>query len=142
MIFFDIDGTLSLPGERLKYIRQRPKDFEAFYAGIRDDKVNRPIADICRALMFRRRDVRIVTGRPERTRRDTFEWLWDARIHIYGECIYMRDDNDYRADTEVKPELIRHLLSEVGCIFENRTKMVEAWRALGITCVQVAKGDY
>lgn len=76
MIVFDIDGTLSIPGDRLKYIQQPKKDWDSFYDHVGGDKVNEPIAKIC--TVFSRVngiEVNFVTGRPERCRKATWDWL-------------------------------------------------------------------
>ena len=32
--------------------------------------------------------------------------------------------------------------SEVFCVFDDRQKVVDMWRDLGLTCFQVAPGDF
>lgn len=141
MIVFDIDGTLSIPGSRLKYIQQPKKDWESFYSHVGDDLLNVPIARICVALQVHN-EVIFVTGRPEWCKNDTIDWLNHYGLLDENSRIYMRCEGDYRPDHVVKPELINHLLHKVEMVFEDRQAMVDKWRELGITCLQVAKGDY
>lgn len=56
--------------------------------------------------------------------------------------LFMRADGDHRPDHIVKPELVSHLLHKIEMVFEDRQVMVDKWRELGLTCLQVAKGDY
>ena len=44
IVVVDIDGTLSVVGERMKYIEQEPKDWRRFYADKFDDE---PIPEVC-----------------------------------------------------------------------------------------------
>jgi hypothetical protein len=59
----------------------------------------------------------------------------------------MRKAGDYRPDVEVKQEwldewLKHHTKEEIGGVFEDRKQVVDMWRKNGITCYQVAEGDY
>ena len=63
----------------------------------------------------------------------------------------MRHTNDYRADSIVKSELYDSLVSEWSyvfnsstpvIIFDDRQSVVDMWRDRGLTCCQVAKGDF
>lgn len=137
---FDMDGTLSLPGRRLDHIRGKKKNWELFYEGMLDDNQNEPLVLICKGLIRDRRDVRIVTGRPERYRDKTVEWL--RREGMGNREIYMRKDGDHRPDYLVKAELIEPIAYRVSAIFEDRQQVVDMYRELGLTVCQVAKGDY
>lgn len=59
--------------------------------------------------------------------------------------ILMRKNKDYRHDTEVKPELLKNrgiTPDDVAFILEDRNVMVQKWRELGFTCLQVAEGNF
>ena len=136
MYIFDIDGTLSILGDRLKYLNQPKKDWEA----CDEDQLNIPVANICRALS---RDHVIVycTGRTESVRTKTELWLESHDLPFNN--LFMRKDGDYRHDTIVKPELIQLLnLSDIHAVFEDRSSMVQCWRAMGLQCFQVAEGNF
>ena len=52
---------------------------------------------------------------------------------------------DRRPDVVVKKELYRRHIEpryRVLCVLENRSRVVEMWRGLGLTCLQVAPGDF
>ena len=57
----------------------------------------------------------------------------------------MREDTDHRPDWQVKREIyereIKDKYNVIG-VFEDRQQCVDMWRSLGLTCFQVAKGDY
>lgn len=142
MYIFDIDGTLSKPGERLKYLQQKPKNFDAFYDGMINDKINNGIASVYRSLVPLYH-VALVTGRPERYRQTTLDWLLMKNLYPFRIEIWMRKDGDYRPDYVVKSEIVKEIgLELIDCIFEDRQQVVDAYRELGLTVCQVAEGNY
>lgn len=141
IVVFDIDGTLSIVGDRLKYLQLDPPDWDAFYDACGQDKCNEPIWSVYHA-MRQAHGVFFVTGRRESCREDTLKWMKDNMIRCPSENLFMRKDGDKRHDTEVKPELIESFKGDILMIFEDRSSMVKRWRELGYTCVQVAEGDF
>ena len=142
-VVFDIDGTLSIVGDRLKYLQVTPPNWDAFYGACGEDTVNDAIREVYAAMEDIGHEIYFVTGRRESCRKDTISWM--LRNHI--ECqsdkhLLMRKKGDLRHDTEVKPELIEPLKGDILCIFEDRNSMVKKWRELGYTCLQVADGDF
>ena len=145
-VVVDIDGTLSKVGERLKYIQQDPADWDKFYDDCFEDE---PIANIVELVKTLGETYSIIycTGRRETVLDITARWL--AKQGLPQGPILMRKKKDLRHDTESKPENLRKfftfhniLPSQVAFILEDRNSMVERWRDLGFTCLQVAQGDF
>ncbi len=141
---FDLDGTLSDCEHRRRYVdgTVTPKDWDAFYAGAGEDPPIQHVVDLCNTLS----DVGgivYVTGRPERCREATLGWL--RRHQLPDERLYMRADDDFRADDIVKGELLARI-REDGCepvmAFDDRDRVVKMWRANGVPCAQVAEGNF
>lgn len=141
IVVFDIDGTLSIVGDRLKYLQSTPPDWDAFYSACGEDGCNDPIWSVWRA-MRENHSIRFVTGRRESCREDTLEWMRRNLITCPTEYLFMRKDGDLRNDTEVKPELVDSFKGDILMIFEDRNSMVKKWRELGHICLQVADGDF
>lgn len=141
MTVFDLDGTLSIVGDRMKYLTQPKKNWDAFYEACDQDAPNEPIIRLCR-IMQQHSQVKIVTGRRESVRGKTLRWLKDHGIMIASEDLHMRLDRDCRHDTIVKPELVQEFIDNIDMVFEDRTSMVEKWRELGLCCLQVADGNF
>ena len=141
IVIFDIDGTLSIVGDRLKYLQLIPPDWDAFYNACGMDTCNEAVWAIYRA-MSEKYAIRFVTGRRESCRSDTLKWMKDNLIRCHSDQLFMRKDGDKRHDTEVKPELVAGFMEDILCVFEDRNSMVDKWRKLGLTCVQVADGDF
>jgi hypothetical protein len=149
-VVVDIDGTIAKVGERLKYITQTPKDYEAFYNACDEDEVITPIADLVTTLI-NHYNIVFCTGRKEYCYEKTYKWLENYILGKFmtGSPLLMRNKNDNRHDIDVKPELLFRWMREnhytqenIAFILEDRTSMVNKWRKLGFTCLQVANGDY
>jgi acid phosphatase class B len=140
-IIFDLDGTLSILGDRLKYLTGK-KDWDSFYEHCDEDSVNEPVAAIYRLLKKGGYKIKIVTGRRETVVLKTYNWLINNDLEIENENLHMRKDGDTRHDVIVKPELVADFINDISMVFEDRSSMVDKWRELGITCLQVAAGDF
>lgn len=111
-IFLDIDGVVADCTHRLHYIQQEEKDYDNFYKEVVKDT---PIQD--KGFIEELEDkyggrVVFVTGRPERTRKDTEEWL-DKHYGIKkgSRTMYMRRDHDWRKSEIVKAEMVSNFCS-------------------------------
>lgn len=144
-IIVDIDGTISKVGDRLKYLQQDPKNLDAFYDACGEDE---PKDDILRMISILEVEHHIIfcTNRRESVRKQTTEWLLKVAGHSVDETnLLMRKDKDWRKDTLVKPDLLKKAgieLDTIALVLEDRNSMVAKWRELGLTCLQVADGDF
>ena len=148
VIICDIDGTIADCEHRRHFIKAEPRNYDAFYAGVRDDK---PIGKIIEVLLYLLQDERgnnkviFVSGRPERTRKDT-EWWLTEYLYLYSGSykMFMRKDGDYRQDYIVKQEILDNHIdkSKVWFVLDDRDQVVQMWRRNGLTCLQVADGNF
>ena len=145
---FDIDGTLADCTHRLHFIEGKKKDYEAFYKACVDDKPIQPMINLHDHLSMAGYYFPFyVSGRPESSRRDTDAWL-DKHCDAYTGYAYLRADGDLRPDYEVKLELMDRLIKDTGVtqneiiIFEDRKRVVDAYRQAGYTVCDVAGQDY
>lgn len=111
IIVCDIDGTLSDHSHRLHYVTEKkPKDWNRYFSQMILDK---PIPEAINALplIYKRQDVEfhLVTGRPERYRKMTEEWLQTHFPFLVGVPLHMRSDNDRRAARVYKEEVVSSL---------------------------------
>lgn len=146
LICFDIDGTLANIEHRLDYIRSKPKNRKAFDAGIPNDKVNEPVARVFLSMAASdfNNDVVLASGRNERSRQSTEDWLEINGLGHYDK-LYMRKADDYRADNIVKNEIIDEIVADYGKLpdlwFDDRPRVVKAVRARGIFVFDVYQGE-
>ncbi|MFK5981482.1 MAG: hypothetical protein QM499_01095 [Flavobacteriaceae bacterium] len=144
-IIVDIDGTISKVGNRLKFLLESPKDWDSFYNACFEDQPIREIIDFL-ALLEDHYIIVFCTGRRESVREITTKWIYKhLGISTYKNNLLMRPNNDYRHDTIVKPEQLEKAgieLKNIAFVLEDRNSMVKKWRDLGLTCLQVADGDF
>ena len=145
LVVFDIDGTLADNHHRIHHLKSKPKDWTAYDAGIPDDTDIWPMAETFRALRLAGYDIIFVTGRSERSRKDTVKWLDENDLHNSLSKIYMRPDGDYRSDDIVKSEILDQIIKEYGfkpdIWFDDRPRVVRAIRARGVFVVDVYQGE-
>lgn len=146
---FDLDGTLSNSDKRLSFIKVQPKNWSAFYKGLINDP---PIPQVVDFMIHAasKLDILLLTGRPERYRDRTIDWLEKHNINDYVTDLYMREDKDMRTDYIVKME-IADLIEQtykIHFVVEDRLTVVEAWKKRGIFVFDVNqnphndKGDF
>jgi predicted secreted acid phosphatase len=146
IVIVDIDGTIATPGERLKHLQVEPKNWDAFYEDCFDDA---PILDTIELVRLLDKKYQLVfcTGRRESCRQKTLNWFDKHGVPHTNELLLMRADGDKRHDTITKPEMVKRLLgpsklNRIAFVLEDRNSMVAKWRELGVTCFQVAEGDF
>ena len=155
-VIFDLDGTLANIDHRLHHFKgEGATDWDAFFAGIPEDKVNKWCHELILIVGRNNSDglymggsdftvrVLLVTCRPERVRGLTTAWLKGKWIK-YSELL-CREEGDRRPDYLVKEEILHEQILpryEVLFAVDDRQSVVDMWRRNGITCLQCAKGDY
>lgn len=140
IIVFDIDGTLSLVGTRKECLERNPKNWDEFYDRCDEDAPNVPILNLLYPLSICQ--IYLVTGRRESCRTKTMNWLTKMNVVDCVDKLIMRPDGDFRHDTILKPELIQPFQHQIITIFEDRDSMVKKWREMGLSCCQVAEGNF
>ena len=143
LICFDIDGTLANIEHRLGYVRSKPKNWKAFDAGIPNDKVNYPVASVFWSLANPNNEVVLASGRNERSRQATVDWLRKHSLDNYAK-LYMRKADDFRSDDIVKQEILDEIIADYGrkpdMVFDDRPRVVNMWRDAGIFVFDVYQG--
>ena len=142
MIVFDLDGTLADASHRAHFV-QRPvgeKDWGRFHAAAERDMPKHWIVRTYIALQATGHEVEIWTGRDEKYRAATLDWL--AKCGIHSPTLKMRPTGDRTPDDEMKSAWMDESARHVGTVFEDRQRVVDMWRSRGVTCCQVAPGDF
>lgn len=138
-IIVDIDGTLAHMNGRSPYD----------YSKVSTDIADPVVVDIVRR--YRQTDpiednplyVVIVSGREDGCKAETEQWLKDNYIP-YDE-LHMRKADDSRDDRIVKKEIYDEWIKKrynVKFVLDDRNRVVEMWRSLGLKVLQVGEGDF
>jgi FMN phosphatase YigB (HAD superfamily) len=147
-VIFDVDGTLLNIEHRVPLIRPKDgskKDWEAFRNKACDDVPHVEIVEVARALSHAKHRLIVCTGRMEKERAVTHASLLAAGFPMYSTPMYMRKNDDVRADHIIKLEMIVQLRAhgfEPCLVFDDRQQVVDMWRKLGLRVCQVAPGDF
>lgn len=139
-IIVDIDGTLAHMSGRSPYD----------YTKVSTDTVDETVREI--VWRYAKRDIQeetpdtyiiVMSGREDACKEDTIKWLEDNQIP-YDE-LHMRATGDSRDDRIVKKELYETWVKNrynVRFVLDDRDRVVEMWRSLGLKVLQVAEGDF
>lgn len=137
-IIYDIDGTVSITGNRNPYDASKALEV---------DKPNKTVIDVILSYFHHTNtSLFAMTGREEKHRKVTSDFI--CKKTPLGEVtlnLFMRKDGDYRGDEIVKKELYEKYIKgkfNVLVVFDDRNKVVDMWRKEGIHCFQVEPGDF
>lgn len=140
-VICDIDETLASVEHRKRDVEI--KDWVAFHEHVDAHKVIAPIAQLLRGLYSLNYYIIIVSGRwiDRGCGIKTEDWLDKNEIPYLH--LFMRDGRDFRKDAIIKQEILELLPKErIAWVLDDRDQAVEMWRREGLTCLQVAKGDF
>jgi hypothetical protein len=135
----DIDGTVAKMGVRDPFDETR----------VHEDQPHVDVIDLVQILQLRGYRVIFMSGRTSACRAETERWLnfhykGNSGMYYYDH-LYMRAKGDGRPDHVVKLELfdkyIRHVY-DVRYVLDDRNKVVEMWRSIGLRVLQVAPGAF
>lgn len=152
LYIFDLDGTLALIDHRRHLVEGKKKDWPAFYAACVDDAPNLPVINTFKAIR-KGAEVWIWSGRSDEVREQTLAWLYRyGLIHAFWnplrapEAFRMRKAGDYQPDDKLKfgwlAEMEPPERNRLTATFDDRDRIVKMWRGNGVTCFQVAPGDF
>lgn len=129
-IIVDIDGTLA------KMDGRSPFDWDR----IKEDKVNEVVKGLVNDYGY---TVIIFSGRDGICKNDTIQWLQDNEIDY--QKLFMREAGNTEKDSIVKRRMFEENIRGkyfIEYVLDDRNQVVEMWRNMGLTCLQVADGDF
>ena len=133
-IICDLDGTLALMKGR--------NPFDA--SGCGEDLPNAPVVNMVQQYKSLGYAILLVSGRSDEFKPQTEEWL--KKHEISYDTLAMRKEGDFRRDSIVKKEIFdTHIAQQyfIELVLDDRNQVVDFWRQeLGLTCFQVAYGDF
>ena len=128
---FDIDGVLADVRHRLHFLDARPRDWDGFFGAVSGDAVLTEGLEQVRAAIADGLGVVYLTGRPERCRADTVQWL--ASHGVPEGDLVMRVDADRRPARLTKIGALRRLASgaDVAYVVDDDPEVTAAVSAAG-----------
>ncbi|MFT4804470.1 MAG: hypothetical protein ACI9YE_001674 [Psychroserpens sp.] len=147
VIIVDLDGTLALNKHRFHYIDKssgNKVDWDSYFEACDEDSPNTAVIDTIKALKSTGYQVHIFSARGDIVRGKTIEWL--KRHDVPYDYLTLREMDSYTPDEQLKKEwLLKYYPNyneDVFCVFDDRNKVVNMWRTMGLSCFQVADGDF
>ena len=147
-VIFDLDGTLAdITARKELATKSNGKlDWDVFFnpSNIKLDVPNEPVVKM--AQMFAENDFTIIifSGRTDKTIHTTRSWLSQHRIPF--QKLIMRDSkiNHFTPDDILKKDMLDKFadINDVFLVVDDRNKVVDMWRSLGLTVFQVADGNF
>ncbi len=132
-IICDLDGTLALFGNKNPFDR----DFI-------NDELNKAVYRIIYSYKGQfDNKVILFSGRLSKFREETERWLANNDVHY--DFLEMRKEGDTRKDYIVKKEMFdTHVRDRyyIDFVLDDRNQVVDLWRSMGLTCLQVDYGDF
>tara|TARA_R100001244_G_C5138972_1_gene127479 strand:- start:158 stop:661 length:504 start_codon:yes stop_codon:yes gene_type:complete len=159
-IIVDLDGTLAIIDKRRNlsrkvYYDDNGKkhfrlDWNKFFnpSNIKLDEPNTKVINLVNFLKDKYNIV-ITSGRSDITKNATLKWL--NKHKVYYDKIYMRKEGDRKYDDILKENMLHELvlpnfcnddINNIEFVLDDRDQVVKTWRSLGLTCLQVAEGDF
>ena len=147
-IIFDLDGTLALIDKR-RELSTKPNgkiDFDKLHdpSLIKHDKPNWPVIKI--AQLFAEQEFKIVifSGRSDKTATATLSWLSQNKVPFNKLVMRPQNTMGFVPDEILKKDMLdNHVdISDIFMVVDDRQKVVDMWRSLGLICIQVAEGNF
>tara|TARA_Y100001972_G_scaffold125902_1_gene178199 strand:- start:866 stop:1444 length:579 start_codon:yes stop_codon:yes gene_type:complete len=152
VVIFDLDGTLALIDDRRK-ISTKPNgkmDWDTFFDpdNISLDLPNHPVIQMAQTLDKQGFTIVIFSGRSKATKDATADWL--DKHNVPFNVMKMRPTGHpwaFMPDDKLKKHWLDDIFpgdrkNRILCVFDDRDKVVKMWRDNGLTCFQVAPGDF
>ena len=148
-IIFDLDGTLALIDKRRELAR-KPNgkiDFRILHdpSNIHLDEPNPPVVRIAQMFAEQGFNVVIFSGRSDKTETTTRVWLFDNDIPFHKLVMRPHKTMNFIPDEVLKKKMLDDAsfdISDILMVVDDRQKVVDMWRSLGLIVFQVAEGDF
>jgi len=147
-IIFDLDGTLALIDKR-REVSTKPNgklDWKKFFnpSNIKLDEPNPPVVKMAQLFAEQGFNIVILSGRSNKTERTTRSWLTNHNIPFHKLVMRDSETNHFTPDWVLKKDMLdEHVdINDVFLVVDDRNRVVQLWRSLGLTTFQVADGDF
>ena len=158
-VIFDLDGTLALIDKRRAIAGITPgapeasnpqMNWKAFLdpKNIHLDEPNVPVIKMAQMLKSQGFDIIIFSGRSKATKDATRVWL--DKHDIPFDLLKMRPTDKhwhFMKDSDLKEFWLDDIfpgleINDIFAVFDDRQQVVDMWRSRGLTCFQVADGNF
>ena len=152
-IIFDLDGTLAIidkrrikAGKTADGKETKKMDWDAFNdpLNIKLDEPNEPVIKMAQLFAEDGFNIVILSGRSDKTERTTRSWLSRNRVPFHKLVMRPHKTMNFVPDDILKKDMLdKHAdINDIFMVVDDRQKVVDMWRSLGLTVFQVAPGNF
>ena len=138
---FDVDGTLANVDSILHHLTGEIKDFDAFHSSSVDVEPHWDVVALAIDAANHGHHILVVTARKEKWRAHTSMWL--ALHSIPSNALFMRNNQDGRADYEVKCGILHRIRQcwDVVHAVDDNPHVIRLWQEQGIPTTKIGDWD-
>ena len=146
-VIFDLDGTLAIIDKRRDLAMASGKfDWDVFFdpTNIKLDKPNTPVIKMAQLFAGDGFNIVIFSGRSIKTQYTTKSWLTRNRVPFHKLVMRPHKTMNFVPDEILKKDMLDKYadIDDVFLVVDDRQKVVDMWRDLGLNVFQVADGDF
>ena len=154
IVIFDLDGTLAIidkrrikAGKTTDGKKTKKFNWDVFNdpSNIALDEPNVPVIKMAQLFAEDGFLIVIFSGRTDKTEHTTRAWLTRNRVPFHTLAMRPHKTMNFVPDEVLKKHMLDNALFNIDDVFlvvDDRQKVVDMWRDLGLTVFQVAPGDF
>ena len=148
IVIFDLDGTLAIIDKRRDLATASGKfDWDVFHdaSNISLDEPNTPVIKMAQLFAEDGFLIVIFSGRTDKTEHTTRAWLTRNKVPFHTLVMRPHKTMNFIPDEILKKHMLDNApfhIDDVFLVVDDRQKVVDMWRGLGLTVFQVADGDF
>ena len=148
IVIFDLDGTLAIIDKRRDLATASGKfDWDVFHdaSNISLDEPNTPVIKMAQLFAEDGFLIAIFSGRSDKTEHTTRSWLTRNRVPFHTLVMRPHKTMNFIPDEILKKHMLDNApfhIDDIFLVVDDRQKVVDMWRDLGLTVFQVAEGNF
>ena len=147
-IIFDLDGTIALVDKRREASKLPDGKLNwnewSNPFNIKLDEPNEPVIKMAQLFAEDGFNIVILSGRSDKTERTTRSWLSRNRVPFHKLVMRPHKTMNFVPDEILKKDMLdKHIdIDDIFMVVDDRQKVVDMWRDLGLNTFQVAPGNF
>ena len=147
-IIFDLDGTIALVDKRreVSKLPDGKMNWDEWFnpSNIKLDEPNIPVIKMAQLFAEDGFNIVILSGRSDKTILTTKSWLIRNRVPFHKLVMRPHKTMNFVPDDILKKDMLdKHTdINDIFMVVDDRQKVVDMWRDLGLNTFQVAPGDF
>jgi hypothetical protein len=138
IVVFDLDGTVADITHRLHLVQTGTPNWPRFFKECVNDVPKEWALFLALGMAAIGKKIVVVSARSQEVQKETEEWFAKHWKDIPYELNLIRPQGDYTPDDDMKRAWLNAsgIKDRILFIVDDRTRVVDMWRAEGLTCLQ------